>query len=245
MYDDDFDDEDHHERDLQTSCFNGFFRSKQQSRHTKTNSRSHAPTPQEPHRHFGVDLATLYKSEDLRAQTEDGHVPLVAFLCVQYLRTVFNLEGLFRVSGTWGEINTLKASFEKGIIPNLSTCENPHSISGLLDLFLRELPEPLLTNKLYEEFLSVGDIPEEQKVPAMKMVIKKLPEENTQFLKYMLRFFKDLIEHSAQNKMDSRNLSIVFSPILLGGELSQLFLTRWKIQASIIELLINSSDEIL
>jgi len=47
------------------------------------------------------------------------------------------------------------------------------------------------------------------------------------------------------NKMDSRNLSIVFSPILLGGDLSQLFLTRWKIQASVIELLINSSEEIL
>jgi len=241
MDDDDYDEEE--DRDFQTSCFNGFFWTKHHH-HNRQTKNPQPVLPQEPHRHFGVHLETLYKSDDLLAPTEDGLVPIVAFHCINYIRNVLTLEGLFRVSATWSEMNAMKASFEKGNVPNFSACENPHSISGILDLYLRELPDPLLTNKLYEEFLSIADKPEEEKLGAMKRVIKKLPPENTQFLKHLLKFFRDIISHSAQNKMDLKNLSIVFAPILLGGDLSQLLMTRWKLQVTIMEIIINYSEEI-
>jgi hypothetical protein len=230
---------------VQASCFNGLFRPKHRPS-KQSQSPPTPPIPPEIHRHFGVPLETLYKSEELLTKTDEGLVPLVAYLCINYLRNVLHLEGIFRVSGTWKEMNTLKGSFEEGNIPNFSICENPHSIAGLLELFLRSLPDPVLSNRLYDDFLSVGDKPEEERVGAMKSVIQRLPQEHLQFLRFLIPFFKDITNHAGENKMDAKNLSIIFGPILFGGgEMSLLFMAKLKTQASLVEILIRFCDELL
>lgn len=37
---------------------------------------------------------------------------------------------------------------------DLATVINPHTVAGLLKVFFRELPEPLLTFELYDAFLA-------------------------------------------------------------------------------------------
>ena len=59
-----------------------------------------------------------------------------------------------------------------------------HSVSSLLKLYFRELPDPLCTYKLYEEFLSAAKVPEDLRLSAMRKVVKCLPNEH---LRYTLR----------------------------------------------------------
>lgn len=52
----------------------------------------------------------------------------------------------------------MKLSFDAGCM-NLSTAlayKDPHVIAGALKSYLRELPEPLLTHDLYDEWLNAA-----------------------------------------------------------------------------------------
>lgn len=46
-----------------------------------------------------------------------------------------------------------KQKFDTGEQVDFSTCEDPHTAAGVLKLFLRSLPEPLLTYQYYDRFL--------------------------------------------------------------------------------------------
>jgi RhoGAP domain len=64
------------------------------------------------------------------------------------------LEGLFRISGSKVEIDTLKARFDSGEDVALEAVTmNPHTVAGLLKQFFRELPEPLCTFELFDAYL--------------------------------------------------------------------------------------------
>ncbi len=49
---------------------------------------------------------------------------------------------------------------------------NPHNVSGLLKMFFREFPNPLLTFELGPELLKAADIPDEDaQLEALKKVL--------------------------------------------------------------------------
>ena len=53
-----------------------------------------------------------------------------------------------------------------------------HSISSLLKLYCRELPNPLCTFKLYHRFLRAAHVAEEFRLGALREVIEQLPNEH-------------------------------------------------------------------
>jgi len=246
------DDEDQNRGDY--SCFFGLIRTptlrrKQNGIDDRRNGKKPVEEPEPEPRYFGVALNDLFNQFPERlSETADGlKCPTVAFHCVQYLRNMITLEGIFRVSGTWNEVNLLRANFEEGIIPDLGRIDNPHSVASLLDLYLRQLPDSLLTARLYDQFVQVGGKPEPERLEAIPPLLNQLPEAHLHLLKYILRFFRDISRHSDENKMNAKNLSIIFGPILLGGEdaLSLLAIAKLKTQAVLIETMINYCDQLL
>ena len=66
-------------------------------------------------------------------------------------------EGLFRLSPSHLEVSTIKDMYDAGKDPDLATkCTSPHTAAGLLKLFFRKLPEPLLTYELYDCFMAAN-----------------------------------------------------------------------------------------
>lgn len=66
------------------------------------------------------------------------------------------IEGIFRVSGSRMQVTILKCQIDEGHDVNLNDCKDPYVIAHLLKQYLRELPEPLLTYKLYKSFIAIG-----------------------------------------------------------------------------------------
>ncbi len=62
------------------------------------------------------------------------------------------LQGIFRESGNQTEISGVKQQIDFGEVYDLKTL-SPHSLSGLIKLFLRELPDPLLGFDRYPAFV--------------------------------------------------------------------------------------------
>ena len=104
-----------------------------------------------------------------------------------------------------------------------------HAVSGLLKLYLRELPEPLLTHELQRDFLRTMDIPDRQnKVTEIARLVTLLPSCNLALLKALSGHLNRVVHHCDKNKMTVRNISIVFSPTLnIPASVLSIFLSEY------------------
>lgn len=90
----------------------------------------------------------------------DTHgVPLVIEMALQHLRARdMRTEGLFRLSGAASAVQALKDAFDRdGAVDGkaaMDACLDGHAVAGLVKLFLREMPEPLLTFELYDAWIA-------------------------------------------------------------------------------------------
>lgn len=91
-----------------------------------------------------------------------------------------------------------------------------HVIAGALKSYLRDLPDPLLTYRLYDEFVSAALRPgDDKRKNAILNAVNQLPNANYYNLRYLTKFLSLLAQKSQHNKMSSQNIAIVMSPNLL------------------------------
>lgn len=92
---------------------------------------------------FGVELSAI-------TRIQINSIPFIVVKCVEEIeaRGIFQ-EGIYRVSGFADEVEELKNSFEKlGRQTNVSAESlNIHTVAGVLKLYFRSLPTPLLTTE--------------------------------------------------------------------------------------------------
>ena len=88
-------------------------------------------------------------------------LPAVVYRCIEYLemKNAAGEEGIFRMSGSNTLIKGLRSRFNAEGDFDLLGEEEPyydvHAIASLLKLYLRELPQPVLTKELHLQFISV------------------------------------------------------------------------------------------
>ncbi|XP_061086547.1 rho GTPase-activating protein 44-like [Conger conger] len=88
-------------------------------------------------------------------------------------------EGLFRVAPSASKLKKLKASLDCGVLDVQEYSADPHAIAGALKSYLRELPEPLMTFELYEEWIQASNIQDQDKrLQALLSACEKLPPAN-------------------------------------------------------------------
>ncbi|KAG8517280.1 Unconventional myosin-IXb, partial [Galemys pyrenaicus] len=121
-------------------------------------------------------------------------------------------EGLYRKSGATHRIRELRQALQTD--PAAVKLENfpIHTITGVLKLWLRELPEPLMTFAQYGDFLRAVELPEKQEqLAAIYAVLEHLPEANHNSLE---RLIFHLVKQDV-NRMSPSALAIIFAPCLL------------------------------
>ncbi|XP_070835251.1 rho GTPase-activating protein 11A [Chaetodon trifascialis] len=158
---------------------------------------------------FGVSLESLPYYN-----MECGSVP--SFLvdsCMKLLAHV-DTEGLFRKSGSLVRLKALRAKLDAGE-ECLSTAL-PCDVAGLVKQFFRELPESILPAELQEAFLKAQQLhSEEERTSATMLLSCVLPDKNLSTLRHFFDFLHNVSKRSAENKMDSSNLSVILAPNLL------------------------------
>ncbi|XP_075969245.1 rho GTPase-activating protein 23-like isoform X2 [Anticarsia gemmatalis] len=127
------------------------------------------------------------------------------------LRTV----GVYRVPGNAAGVAALAAALDRGEPPpaNDARWADVHVASSLLKAYLRRLPDPLLTAELYPAFIAADRSPERAR--ELRRLVHALPEAHYETLKYLIQHLRRVVAHSAFNKMEARNLAIVFGPTLV------------------------------
>lgn len=123
-------------------------------------------------------------------------------------------------------------------------------ISSLLKSFFRLLPDSLLTADLYPMFIDADKIEDPQRrMATIRKLLRDLPEHHFETLKYLMFHLKRIVEHSEVNKMEAKNLAIVFGPTLVRASGSRdnmvTMVTDMSHQCRIVESLLNNVSLLL
>uniref|UniRef100_A0A8D0EAJ1 Rho GTPase-activating protein 44 n=1 Tax=Salvator merianae TaxID=96440 RepID=A0A8D0EAJ1_SALMN len=156
-------------------------------------------------------------------------------------------EGLFRVAPSASKLKKLKAALDCCVVDVQEYSADPHAIAGALKSYLRELPEPLMTFELYEEWIQASNIQDQDKrLQALWNALEKLPKANYNNLRYLIKFLANLTEYQDANKMTPSNIAIVLGPNLLWpqteGNITEMMATVSLQIVAIIEPLIQHAD---
>ncbi|CAK9815978.1 Rho GTPase-activating protein 44 [Anthophora plagiata] len=155
--------------------------------------------------------------EHLRVTNRKIALPIQ--LCVSaLLRLGMEEEGLFRIAGAASKSRRIKLSLDACCLtlPTALEYKDPHVIAGALKSYLRELPEPLLTYKLYPEWMAAAKITQSEiRLRALWEVLHKLPQANLENLRFLIKFLAVLTKNQDVNKMSPQNIAIVIAPNLI------------------------------
>nr|XP_011736010.1 protein FAM13A isoform X2 [Macaca nemestrina] len=158
---------------------------------------------------FGVSLQELQRQE----LTKNG-IPAIVWNIVEYLtQHGLTQEGLFRVNGNVKVVEQLRLKFESGVPVELGKDGDVCSAASLLKLFLRELPDSLITSALQPRFIQLfQDGRKDVQESSLRDLIKELPDTHYCLLKYLCQFLTKVAKHHVQNRMNVHNLATVFGP---------------------------------
>eukprot|EP01114_Cavostelium_apophysatum_P021250 TRINITY_DN7364_c0_g1_i2.p1 TRINITY_DN7364_c0_g1~~TRINITY_DN7364_c0_g1_i2.p1 ORF type:complete len:769 (-),score=274.54 TRINITY_DN7364_c0_g1_i2:58-2364(-) len=162
---------------------------------------------------FGAPLVKVASISTNKLQ-----IPDIVDQCIKVISSKYlDVEGIFRLSGSIVQIEQYKKAFDAGDKVDLSKETDPHAITGLMKLYFRELPEPILTYDLYDQFIAAQSAPHQNlRLRYLKALIDTLPKINKSLLHHLISFLIRVNEHSGKNKMAIPNLATVFGPNLLG-----------------------------
>eukprot|EP00105_Crassostrea_gigas_P023179 XP_011442924.1 PREDICTED: rho GTPase-activating protein 17 isoform X8 [Crassostrea gigas] len=161
---------------------------------------------------YGVPL-----EEHLRVTGRD--IALVLEVCViTLIEGGLDEEGLFRIAGMASKVKKLRNAFDANVIDMEEYAQDLHTVAGALKQYLRELPEPLLTTQLYPDIIQAAKLPQDQRLQQLWSAVRKLPEQNYNNFRYLIKFLAKLAEKSDENKMTPSNIAIVIGPNLLWSE---------------------------
>ncbi|BFZ53705.1 Rho-type GTPase activating protein Rga1 [Savitreella phatthalungensis] len=132
-----------------------------------------------------------------------------------------SVEGIFRKNGNIRKLKVLTDTIDRnGGQVNL-TEENPVQLAALLKRFLRDLPEPIMTHKLFRLFLAAQRAKDDDtKCRIIHLTCCLLPQSHRNTLEILLVFlnwaaqFAQLDEEGG-SKMDEHNLATVIAPNVL------------------------------
>lgn len=92
---------------------------------------------------------------------------------------------------------------------------DPHAIAGLLKQFFRELPVHIFTSELNPDFIRANEIEEPRaKIKEVTRLVQLLPVANYSALRFLSAHLVNIIKSEHINKMNVKNMGIVFSPTL-------------------------------
>ncbi|XP_071340301.1 rho GTPase-activating protein 28 isoform X2 [Trachinotus anak] len=163
---------------------------------------------------FGLPLNLLLEND--RKKFPGVKVPVVfqKLLCILE-QTGLQTEGILRVSGSAARLKFLRRELDRcGGHFDWSAVRQVDA-AGLLKLFIRELPTPLLTHthlSTYRSVLGVSSVVHQ--VQALQLLTLLLPEANRDALRALLVFLRMVVSHQDQNRMSLWNVSMVMAPNL-------------------------------
>lgn len=165
----------------------------------------------------------IYKPEPVFGSTLSAICQHESSLVPKFIRVITEVieskgletDGIYRVSGNLSAVQKIRCQADQDNYKALVAEEDIHVLTGALKLFFRELSDPLFPISLHKEYTSAMQMPNlTNRFKKFEELLNRLPNENRETLKMLLRHLNRVASHSSQNRMQQHNLAIVFGPTL-------------------------------
>ncbi|XP_037550085.1 rho GTPase-activating protein 29 [Nematolebias whitei] len=184
---------------------------------------------------FGIDFTQA-------AKNSPDSVPFIVRKCTSEIENrALGMKGIYRVNGAKSRVEKLCQAFENGKhLVELSDLY-PHDISNVLKLYLRQLPEPLILFRHYNDVIGLAKESQSiivEELEALRLspsavktdqvsvelnrvlfkikdLLRQLPPANYKTLQFLIEHLRRVTERSEENKMTASNLGIIFGPTLI------------------------------
>ncbi|XP_061079909.1 rho GTPase-activating protein 23-like [Conger conger] len=191
---------------------------------------------------FGVRL------EDCQPAVNNRFIPLIVEICCGLVEEMgLEYTGIYRVPGNNAMVSSLQEQLNKGvdINPAEEKWQDLNVVSSLLKSFFRKLPEPVFTDDKYNDFIDANRMENtEDRLKTMNKLIHDLPDCYYHTLKFLVGHLKTVADHADKNKMEPRNLALVFGPTLVRTSEDNMtdMVTHMPDRYKIVETLIQHYD---
>uniref|UniRef100_A0A665V5E0 Myosin IXA n=1 Tax=Echeneis naucrates TaxID=173247 RepID=A0A665V5E0_ECHNA len=165
--------------------------------------------PELSSRQFGVEVSRLTNDERT--------VPLVVEKLINYIEMHgLYTEGIYRKSGSTNKIKELKQGLDTDVDSMNLDDYNIHVIASVFKQWLRDLPNPLMTFELYEEFIrAMGLKDKKEMIRGVYSVIDQLSRTHLNTLERLIFHLVRIALQEDTNRMSANALAIVFAPCIL------------------------------
>ncbi|CAL0320592.1 unnamed protein product [Lupinus luteus] len=150
---------------------------------------------------FGVSAESMQCSYDSKGNS----VPTILLLMQDRLYSQGGLkaEGIFRINPENSQEEHVRDQLNRGIVPDDIEV---HCLAGLIKAWFRELPSGVLDGLSPERVLQCNT--EEDSVE----LVKQLKPTESALLSWAIDLMADVVEEEEYNKMNARNIAMVFAP---------------------------------
>ncbi|KAM7400108.1 hypothetical protein PAMA_004688 [Pampus argenteus] len=191
---------------------------------------------------FGCSLSSL-------CHRENSTVPSFVRMCIDHVENnSLCVDGLYRVSGNLAVIQKLRFAVNHDEKVNLvdGKWEDIHVTTGALKMYFRELPEPLFSYSLFNDFVNSIKNPDyKQRVQSIKELVRQLPKPNHDTMQALFKHLRRVIDHGEENRMTTQSVAIVFGPTLLRPETETFNMAVHMVyQNQIVELILLEYENI-
>ncbi|KAL6899518.1 hypothetical protein ACP4OV_006176 [Aristida adscensionis] len=150
---------------------------------------------------FGVSPTSMQCSYDRRGNS----VPTILLTMQRRLYVLGGLqaEGIFRINADNSQEAYVRDQLNRGIVPD---GVDLHCLAGLIKAWFRELPSGVLDSLTPEQVMHCNT--EEE----CAILARMLPPVEAALLDWAINLMADVVEHEGYNKMNARNIAMVFAP---------------------------------
>ncbi|XP_022239347.1 uncharacterized protein LOC106457641 isoform X2 [Limulus polyphemus] len=187
--------------------------------------------------------------EQYQGSQNNQFVPLIVDLCIGIVETRgLDTVGIYRVPGNNAAVSLLiNAVNQQTTTIDLQDAHwnDVNVVSSLLKAFFRRLSEPLFTSSLYPQFIAASKLDNPaSKLQTIHQLIHLLPRHYFETLKCIMSHLKKVAIHANNNKMEARNLAIVFGPTLVRSADNNMvaLVTDMPHQCCITETIIKNAE---
>eukprot|EP00123_Amoebidium_parasiticum_P017900 comp24023_c1_seq1/m.42962 comp24023_c1_seq1/g.42962 ORF comp24023_c1_seq1/g.42962 comp24023_c1_seq1/m.42962 type:complete len:493 (-) comp24023_c1_seq1:499-1977(-) len=145
---------------------------------------------------------------------QEQKVPEFFLQCLKYIEERgIRQVGIYRLSGRKTDVDALKAALQQEGRLDLTCMEaSPNSVTGVVKLFLRQLPEPLLPAAAMRRIKLLLEMERDVQLAGVKEVLSALPPSHFATLAALSHHMARVAQHSEHNSMPISNLAVVIGP---------------------------------
>ncbi|CAN1794126.1 Rho GTPase-activating protein 3 [Linum perenne] len=150
---------------------------------------------------FGVSAESMQCSYDDRGNS----VPTILLMMQRrlYVEGGLKAEGIFRINAENSQEEYVRGQLNKGVVPREI---DYHCLAGLIKAWFRELPSGVLDCLTPEQVMNCNTEDD------CTNLVKMLPPMEAALLDWAINLMADVVEHEQYNKMNARNVAMVFAP---------------------------------